>query len=78
MSASQFIGSVIGNNAARAKHAAIATGVGSLSFVQGVRTHTVEAYVAKDAELGVRRAAAVAARTTALHMPKRQRKLVTA
>ena len=78
MSASQFIGSVIGSNAARAKHAVIATGVGSLSFVQGVRTHTVEAYAAKDAELTARRAAAVAARTTALHMPKRQRKLVTA
>ena len=78
MSASQFIGSVLGSNAARAKHAVIATGVGSLSFVQGVRTHTVEAYAAKDAELTARRAAAVAARTTALHMPKRQRKLVTA
>jgi len=78
MSASKFIGSVIGNNAARAKHAAIATGVGSLSFVQGVRTHTVASYVAKDAELAARRAAAVAARTTALPMPKRQRKLVTA
>lgn len=80
MSIASTIGKSIGTSAAYAKHAAIATGVGSLQFVQDVRTHTADGYAIKDAELNARRLAAAKARG-ALPAPaaaKRQRKLVTA
>lgn len=62
MSVATFIGrSVIGSSAAYAKHAAIATGVGTTRFATELVSSTVEGYHSKDAQLAARRKAALAA-----------------
>ena len=62
MSVATFIGrSVLGSSAAYAKHAAIATGVGTTRFATELVSSTVEGYHSKDAQLAARRKAALAA-----------------
>ncbi len=77
MSFASTLGKSLGNTGAYAKHAVIASGIGSVNFVAAAREATVEQYRIKDAELATRRDELRAARTAALPVPavRRQRKI---
>ena len=77
MSIANFVGSTIGNSAAYAKHAVVATGIGGKGFIAEYIAETKAAYIAKDAELAARREEMRALAATSGAVPKltRQRKL---
>ena len=58
MTIATTLGTATGNTAAYAKHATLMTGIGGVNFVTEYIAATHAAYVAKDAELAQRRAAA--------------------
>ena len=58
MTIASTLGTATGNTAAYAKHATLMTGIGGVNFVTEYVAATKAAYVAKDAELAHRRAAA--------------------
>ena len=58
MTIATTLGTATGNTAAYAKHATLMTGIGGVNFVTEYIAATHAAYVAKDAELARRRAAA--------------------
>lgn len=78
--ASSSIGKFLGNAGAYTKHAVIATGIGSVTFVSNTREACIKQFHAKDTELEARRIELRANRVAALAAPKvvRQRKLATA
>ena len=78
MSFASTLGKSLGNTGAYAKHAVIASGVGSVNFIVATREATVEQYRIKDAELAARRDELRSARVTALPVPVRQRRKVAA
>lgn len=77
MSIATSFGKTLGNTGAYAKHAVIASGIGSVNFIAAAREATVEQYRAKDAELQAKRDELRAARTVALAVPavRRQRRV---
>lgn len=76
MSIATTLGSFTGSSAAHAKHVVLASGVHSHNFFDAYVDSTKAAYIAKDSELGARRAALNAARSAApLPAMKRPAKL---
>jgi hypothetical protein len=78
MSFANTLGKTLGNTGAYAKHAVIASGIGSVNFVAAAREATVEQYRIKDSELAARRDELRSARTAALPVPARQRRKIAA
>ena len=77
MAFANTLGKTLGNTGAYAKHAVIASGIGSVNFVAAAREAAVEQYRAKDAELAARRDELRAQRSVPLAVPavRRQRKI---